>query len=234
LSAHPPLRLRLTLAFLLVVLAGTAVGAAVAFGSGQEAPTTLRTGPVAATGPPLALGGIDGNPAAAAAAGPSLRIGILDKSAAIRAQVARADAAALRELAAAQEAAIAAYAAAVDAATAPTGDPGGSSGGGGSTGGGDDGGSSGGGGGGTVGGSLSERLDALAQCESGGNPRAFNPAGPWYGAFQFHPDTWRNMGGGPGDIRNYSYGEQKAVAARLVAAAGWGQWPSCAARLGYI
>lgn len=85
-----------------------------------------------------------------------------------------------------------------------------------------------------MGGTISERLDALAQCESGGNPRAFNPAGPWYGAFQFHRDTWRRMGGGPGDIRNYSYSEQKAVAARLVQAAGWGQWPSCSARLGYL
>ena len=36
---------------------------------------------------------------------------------------------------------------------------------------------------------------ALAQCESGGNPQAVNPAGPYYGLYQFIASTWRSVGG---------------------------------------
>ncbi|HEY6377880.1 MAG TPA: transglycosylase SLT domain-containing protein [Candidatus Dormibacteraeota bacterium] len=35
----------------------------------------------------------------------------------------------------------------------------------------------------------------LAQRESGLNPNAFNPAGPWDGLFQFWPPTYRSNGG---------------------------------------
>jgi len=35
---------------------------------------------------------------------------------------------------------------------------------------------------------------ALANCESGGNPRAVNPAG-YYGLYQFDLGTWRSVGG---------------------------------------
>jgi hypothetical protein len=71
-------------------------------------------------------------------------------------------------------------------------------------------------------------------CESGKNPDAYNPRGPYYGAFQFHRETWRTWGGGPGDIRDYSYNEQRRVAANLASARGFaGSWPTCADRLGY-
>jgi hypothetical protein len=81
---------------------------------------------------------------------------------------------------------------------------------------------------------LYVKLDNIATCESGQNPRAYNPQGPWYGAFQFRADTWRSWGGGPGDIRNYSYNRQRAVAANLAQARGFaGSWPTCAARYGY-
>ena len=36
---------------------------------------------------------------------------------------------------------------------------------------------------------------ALAKCESGGNPQAYNPAGPYYGLYQFMPSTWHAVGG---------------------------------------
>ena len=36
---------------------------------------------------------------------------------------------------------------------------------------------------------------ALARCESGGNPNAYNPAGPYYGLYQFLASTWHSVGG---------------------------------------
>ena len=35
----------------------------------------------------------------------------------------------------------------------------------------------------------------LARCESGVNPNAYNPAGPYYGLYQFDEGTWRSIGG---------------------------------------
>ena len=35
----------------------------------------------------------------------------------------------------------------------------------------------------------------IARCESGLNPRAYNPAGPYYGLFQFLMSTFRHNGG---------------------------------------
>ena len=35
----------------------------------------------------------------------------------------------------------------------------------------------------------------IARCESGLNPRAYNPAGPYYGLFQFLQSTFRANGG---------------------------------------
>ena len=65
-------------------------------------------------------------------------------------------------------------------------------------------------------------FDALAQCESGRNPNAYNPAGPYYGAFQFHPGTWSSYAPDmPGLPTDYSYAQQKTVAQRLQAARGW-------------
>ena len=50
--------------------------------------------------------------------------------------------------------------------------------------------SGGGGGGGSVGGGVDGlNWAALAKCESGGNPRAVNPAG-YYGLYQFCLATW--------------------------------------------
>jgi hypothetical protein len=35
----------------------------------------------------------------------------------------------------------------------------------------------------------------IAKCESGLNPRAYNPSGPYYGLFQFLMSTFRANGG---------------------------------------
>ena len=71
----------------------------------------------------------------------------------------------------------------------------------------------------------------LAQCESGGNPRAVSSSGTYRGAFQFSLATWRSVGM-TGDPIDHSYGEQLAAAKRLQARSGWGQWPACSQKLG--
>ncbi|QYJ02775.1 ubiquitin-like domain-containing protein [Nocardioides panacisoli] len=71
----------------------------------------------------------------------------------------------------------------------------------------------------------------LAQCESGGNPGAVNPAGPYYGLYQFTASTWRSVGGS-GLPHQASPAEQTKRAQILQQRSGWGQWPACASKLG--
>lgn len=73
----------------------------------------------------------------------------------------------------------------------------------------------------------------LAQCESGGNPRAVNPSGKYRGAFQFDLRTWRSVGMS-GDPINHSFAQQLAAAQRLQASRGWSPWPRCARKLGLL
>jgi resuscitation-promoting factor RpfB len=63
---------------------------------------------------------------------------------------------------------------------------------------------------------------ALAQCESGGNPRAVNPAG-YYGLYQFSLSTWASVGGSGNPI-DASPAEQLKRAQILYARAGASQW----------
>ena len=65
---------------------------------------------------------------------------------------------------------------------------------------------------------------ALADCESGGNPRAVNPNGH-YGLYQFSLSTWRSVGGSGNPI-DASPEEQTMRAQLLYEKAGAGQW-SC-------
>ena len=67
---------------------------------------------------------------------------------------------------------------------------------------------------------------ALARCESGGNPRAYNPAGPYYGLYQFSLGTWRSVGGSglPSDA---SADEQTYRAQLLYNRSGRSPWPHC-------
>lgn len=82
-----------------------------------------------------------------------------------------------------------------------------------------------------VGGGKASGLNwaALAKCESGGNPRAVNPAG-YYGLYQFSVGTWRGVGGSglPSDA---SASEQTARAQTLYNRSGAGSWPHCGPRL---
>ncbi len=70
---------------------------------------------------------------------------------------------------------------------------------------------------------------ALAECESGGNPRAVNPAG-YYGLYQFTLSTWESVGGSGNPI-DASSAEQTMRAQILYDRAGDSPWPVCGSRL---
>lgn len=73
----------------------------------------------------------------------------------------------------------------------------------------------------------------LAQCESGGNPKAVNSAGGYYGLYQFSEQTWASAGGSglPSDA---SSSEQTMRAKKLynMVDGNWqSQWPECGKHL---
>jgi uncharacterized protein YabE (DUF348 family) len=70
----------------------------------------------------------------------------------------------------------------------------------------------------------------LARCESGLNPDAYNPAGPYYGLYQFDVGTWQSNGG-TGTPLGKSIAEQTRVAYNLYLARGRAPWPTCGSYL---
>jgi resuscitation-promoting factor RpfB len=72
--------------------------------------------------------------------------------------------------------------------------------------------------------------DKLAQCESGGNWH-INTGNGYYGGLQFSLSTWHACGGS-GLPSSHSREEQIAIAKKVQAAAGWGQWPACSRKAG--
>ncbi|WP_214370477.1 transglycosylase family protein [Pseudonocardia sp. H11422] len=72
--------------------------------------------------------------------------------------------------------------------------------------------------------------DRLAQCESGGRWN-INTGNGYSGGLQFNPTTWKAFGGN-GSAHNASREQQIAVAERVLAAQGWGAWPSCSSKMG--
>jgi Transglycosylase-like domain len=77
---------------------------------------------------------------------------------------------------------------------------------------------------------LDAAFAALRKCESGGNYK-INTGNGYYGAYQFDPKTWRALGysGLPSDAAPEV---QDEAARKLLAKAGWGQWPACSRKLG--
>jgi hypothetical protein len=73
--------------------------------------------------------------------------------------------------------------------------------------------------------SASPTLEAIAACESGGNPSTDTGNG-FYGKFQFTIETWRSVGG-TGNPAAASEAEQNRRAAMLYASAGASPWPVC-------
>ncbi len=67
---------------------------------------------------------------------------------------------------------------------------------------------------------------ALANCESGGDPRSVSPGGTYRGLYQFSMSTWQSVGGS-GDPVNASPSEQTYRAQLLYQRAGTSSWPVC-------
>jgi peptidoglycan hydrolase-like protein with peptidoglycan-binding domain len=74
---------------------------------------------------------------------------------------------------------------------------------------------------------LPRVLKRIAECESGGNPRAVSPNGMYRGKYQFMRSTWKANGGRTKDPIDASEAQQDRVALRLYRARGTAPWPSC-------
>ena len=70
------------------------------------------------------------------------------------------------------------------------------------------------------------QLEAIASCESGGDPSAVGGGGQFRGKYQFTYATWAAVGGS-GDPAAAPEAEQDRRAAQLYASSGPGQWPVC-------
>jgi peptidoglycan hydrolase-like protein with peptidoglycan-binding domain len=69
-------------------------------------------------------------------------------------------------------------------------------------------------------------LRQIAECESGGNPRAISPGGQYRGKYQFSRETWRNLGG-TGDPADAPEWLQDRLALKLYRLSGTAPWPNC-------
>ena len=74
--------------------------------------------------------------------------------------------------------------------------------------------------------SVSAKLEQIAQCESGGNPRAVSADGQYRGKYQFDESTWQSLGGS-GDPAAAPESEQDQRAAQLYRQRGPSAWPNC-------
>jgi len=79
--------------------------------------------------------------------------------------------------------------------------------------------------------------DALARCEAGGRwdaVRRVNSRTEYHGGLQFHTRTWTAYRAAdfPGLASEATREQQIVVGERVLAAQGWGAWPSCSRRLG--
>ena len=72
---------------------------------------------------------------------------------------------------------------------------------------------------------ASPTLEAIAACESGGNPST-NTGNGFYGKYQFTQSTWQSVGG-TGNPAAASEAEQDRRAAALYAQQGASPWPVC-------
>ncbi|HEY2717271.1 MAG TPA: transglycosylase family protein [Solirubrobacterales bacterium] len=76
------------------------------------------------------------------------------------------------------------------------------------------------------GGVTIETLEAIAACESGGDPTAVSSDGTYRGLYQFDQGTWESVGG-DGDPAAASAAEQSYRAALLYTRSGSSPWPVC-------
>jgi Transglycosylase-like domain/Putative peptidoglycan binding domain len=74
---------------------------------------------------------------------------------------------------------------------------------------------------------LPRILRAIAECESGGNPRAVSsPKGLYRGKYQFAQETWEGLGG-TGDPADAPEWKQDRLALKLYRQSGRAPWPNC-------
>lgn len=73
---------------------------------------------------------------------------------------------------------------------------------------------------------IPPQLEAIAQCESGGDPTAVSADGTYHGKYQFSVATWQAVGGS-GLPSQAPEAEQDMRAAMLYAQSGSSQWPVC-------
>ena len=71
-----------------------------------------------------------------------------------------------------------------------------------------------------------ETLEAIASCESGGDPTSVSADGSYRGKYQFSYETWAAVGGS-GDPAAAPEAEQDYRAALLYAQSGSSPWPVC-------
>ncbi|HEU4707672.1 MAG TPA: transglycosylase family protein [Solirubrobacterales bacterium] len=76
------------------------------------------------------------------------------------------------------------------------------------------------------GGVSASTLEAIASCESGGDPSAVSSDGTYRGLYQFDYGTWESVGGS-GDPAAASAAEQTYRAALLYTRSGSSPWPVC-------
>ena len=69
-------------------------------------------------------------------------------------------------------------------------------------------------------------LEAIAACESGGDPEAVSSDGSYMGLYQFDQGTWESVGG-TGSPIEASAAEQSYRAALLYSRSGSSPWPIC-------
>jgi hypothetical protein len=75
---------------------------------------------------------------------------------------------------------------------------------------------------------LPKILVKIAECESGGNPRAISPSGRYRGKYQFSRETWRSVGGHGDPAKASEYWQDKR-ALKLYRQRGTDPWPHCGA-----
>ena len=73
---------------------------------------------------------------------------------------------------------------------------------------------------------MSSQLASIRACESGGDYTAVSPNGLYYGAYQFHHQTWASVGG-TGNPAHASPAEQDMRAQMMIDAGRRGEWPNC-------
>jgi hypothetical protein len=77
---------------------------------------------------------------------------------------------------------------------------------------------------------LPRVLREIAQCESGGDPRAVSPNGMYRGKYQFLRSTWKSLGGRGEDPAKASEAHQDRIALKLYRQQGVSPWPACGAK----